>query len=329
MAYRVKVYSYTENGKLLADKICQIKADYFRGEKLIFCNDDNLIDEDIFNSYNAHLFIGAVGIAVRKTAPFISSKYEDAAVIVVDEKGQFVIPVLSGHIGGANSISQLIAEKINATAVLTTSSDVNGYNAIDKIVSEYRLTYSPIDCIRRVNKKIINGEKIKVSIGENIAVKDDTSGIYEVTDSDDFDVRITNDRKYVIGIGCKKNTDSFVFRNTVNGVLSDNNIRHEEIDRISSIDLKSEEKAIVDYASTYNLMFETYSADELNSIDGEFDESEFVKEITGVSNVSERAAAFAGSLMGQGEFVLKRFTENGITISILKVIKRIDLNGKA
>ena len=62
---------------------------------------------------------------------------------------------------------------------------------------------------------------------------------------------------------------------------------------------------------------------------GDFDESYIVKEITGVSNVSERACVYAASLIGRGEFVVKRRVENSITVSIIKVIKRIDLNGKS
>lgn len=330
MAYRVNIYSFTDAGHTLSDRILKINEKVFRGEKLILEKEENnTINEEIFKYYSAHVFIGAVGIAVRKIAPYISDKKTDSAVIVIDEKGQFVIPVLSGHMGGANDLACLIAKELNAAAVLTTATDVNGYNAIDTIASRHRLTMEPEDAAKTVNSMLLKGEKIKVKIGEDIDTTEDTTGIYEITDCENCDVVITNKSKYIIGIGCRKNTDCDVFEKTLDEVLNENNIAHSNVDRIASIDLKENEEAIVEYVSKNKIMFETYTADELNSVTGDFDESEFVKEITGVSNVSERACVYAGNMLGRGKFILKRKAVNGITVSIYKVVKRINLNGKA
>ena len=330
MAYKVKIYSFTKTGELLADKICGIENNIFRCEKLLFEKEENnRITEELFYKNDAHVFIGATGIAVRKIAPFVADKKTDPAVIAIDEKGEFIIPILSGHMGGANELAKLIADNLNGTPVITTATDVNNINAIDKIVSERRLTMLPSNAANVINPKLLKGEKIKVFIDRDIEVVKDTFGIYELSSEANCDVIIKNITKYIIGVGCRKNTDISVFENVLNSTLNKNGISHNEIDRIVSIELKSEEKAILSYADKYKIMFETYSKDELNSVCGEFDESDFVKEVTGVSNVSERACVYAGNMLGRGEYVLKRKAIDGITISIYKVTKRIDLNGKA
>ena len=358
MAYNTRVYSFTENGKLIADRICMMSVKNFRCEKLVFCKaEDNIIDEHIFLESNAHVFVGAIGIAVRKIAPYINNKLTDPAVIVVDEKGEYVIPILSGHVGGANVLAEIIARELNAKAVITTATDVNGLNAIDSIAADNRLLIQNKDFIKTVNTKLLNGEVVKVYADESIELCLDKSGIYEKSCLDDADVCILStkdlkhkenalaiyNKRYIVGVGCRKNKDSDLFKETLNATLDELNISIEDIDRIVSIDLKRNEQAIINYSREYGIMFETYSPEELNSVCGNFDESEFVKEVTGVSNVSQRAAVYSAELflcdiaeientacdVQNYRFIEKRKSINGITISIIELRKRIILNGKA
>ena len=168
MAYKVKVYAFSNTGRETAKRIAEIKTKIFRGEKLFFeeCI-ENKIDRISFRSASAHIFVGAIGIAVRKIAPYIEDKKIDPAIITVDEKGQFVIPVLSGHIGGANRLSELIAHEINATAVITTATDVNGYNAIDLLAADNRLSFI-YSHNQNVNDKILKHELGKVFSDKDI-----------------------------------------------------------------------------------------------------------------------------------------------------------------
>lgn len=90
-----------------------------------------------FTERDAWVFIGALGICVRSVAPFITNKYDDPAVLVVDSTGRFVIPVLSGHVGGANELSRQIAAAIGAEAVVTTQSDNTDLWALDTLGAKY------------------------------------------------------------------------------------------------------------------------------------------------------------------------------------------------
>lgn len=330
MAYRVGVYSFSERGRDLANKICRISCDTFRCEKLIVqLSETTEITEEIFNSKSAHVFIGASGIAVRKIAPFINSKLSDPAVLVIDENGQYVIPVLSGHIGGANSLARIIAEFLNAKAVITTATDVNGIKAVDCIAAESRLKISDKMSIRHANSKLLKGDVVNVYADDDVEIICNDSEHYRLSSIEDADIIIDSSEKYIIGVGCRKSIGEKVFSEVLNNTLNEFKIEYSEIDRIASIDIKADEKAIINYCKKYNIMFETYSKDELGSVQGDFDESDFVKEITGVSNVSERAAYYGKNLCGSGDFILKRKSEDGVTISIVKVRKRLNLNGNS
>ena len=86
----------------------------------------------VFAWADAMVFVGACGIAVRAIAPHVRDKGTDPAVLAVDELGQFVIPLLSGHIGGANRLAVRLAEAVGATAVVTTATDVNRRFSVDE-----------------------------------------------------------------------------------------------------------------------------------------------------------------------------------------------------
>ena len=107
------------------------------------------------------IFVGAAGIAVRSIAPFLESKTTDPAVLCVDEAGTFVIPLISGHIGGGNLAATVLAEGIGATPVITTATDINGKFAVDVFAAENDLLISDLSLAKYVSAAILNGEKIE------------------------------------------------------------------------------------------------------------------------------------------------------------------------
>ncbi len=97
-------------------------------------------------------------------APLIRHKTVDSPVLVLDEAGQFVIPVLSGHLGGANELAQQIAEALHSTVVVTTATDVNGLFAVDVFARKNGLRVCNPEAIRHVSGKLLQGEIIVMAV---------------------------------------------------------------------------------------------------------------------------------------------------------------------
>lgn len=130
---RIAIIAVTEKGKNTAEKI----ASELENVDVFFQNRGiKELTGELFNKYECIIFVSACGIAVRCISPFLKSKFEDPAVLVVDDNGNNVISLLSGHIGGANEITLKIADVLEANPVITTSTDTNKKGALDVIVSK-------------------------------------------------------------------------------------------------------------------------------------------------------------------------------------------------
>ena len=117
----------------------------------------------LFTEFDQVVFFVSLGAVVRLIAPHLKSKDEDPGVLVVDDAGQFVIPVLSGHVGGANAMAEQVAGLLGATAVLTTASDVGKTIPVDILGRElgWKVEAPKIN-ITRVSAHVVNGEPIAV-----------------------------------------------------------------------------------------------------------------------------------------------------------------------
>ncbi len=299
------------------------------------------------------LFVGACGIAVRAISPFVKDKLSDSAVLVMDEKGKYVIPLLSGHMGGANELAIQIAKKICATPVLTTATDVEGLFSVDVFAKNNGLRVMNREGIREVAGKLLRGETVTITWDDQVRCELKKEGQEELKqieqepvaetvtrllpkgirfvpfETKDVDIRIVTKKslgqmeektqkllllakEYLLGIGCKKDK-SF---SELDGFLKEHVAwkLEEEIHAIASIDLKAREEGLWELAQYYHLPFMTYSAEELASVEGEFSESEFVREKTGVANVCERAAMYAAG--EGGELIQKKEASNGMTVAV-------------
>ena len=126
--------SFTKRGAELAERLQKaLGGETASGVTLSAWTADN------FPVRRALVYVGAAGIAVRAIAPYLQSKATDPAVIAVDERGLFVVPLASGHLGGANDLARQIASLTGGTAVITTATDINGVFAVDGCSRRFRL----------------------------------------------------------------------------------------------------------------------------------------------------------------------------------------------
>ena len=117
----------------------------------------------LFADFDQVVFFVSLGAVVRLIAPHLKSKDEDPGVLVVDDAAQFVIPVLSGHVGGANAMAETVAALLGATPVLTTASDVGKTIPVDILGRElgWKVEAPKIN-ITRVSAHVVNGEPVAV-----------------------------------------------------------------------------------------------------------------------------------------------------------------------
>ena len=322
---------FSDRGQELATKLSNSDGGFI----VDLYDRDISIDDWIRDSFDKRLpilFIGATGIAVRLIAPFIHSKLTDSPVIVCDELGEHVIPILSGHFGGANEIATEIADILNSTAVITTATDINGVFAIDTFARINGLKINNKSGIKHISSKLLAGEDITIRcdipcnfIGntpEHVTVID--SGAADVVISDhDSDGFTLIPKRLVIGMGCKKGKSFEDLHDFVCTKYEEDYLR-DNLYGFATIDVKSEEKGLITLAHYFNARFMVYTAEELSSLPGEYTDSSFVRDTVGVSNVCERAA-ICGAALSSRQLVLPKEAMDGMTIAVASR-QQIDLN---
>ena len=325
---RIAILSVTDTGFKLAEKIsARIGGDIFCKGK----NFDSLKNfvADIFNKFDALIFICATGIAVRVIAPLIVSKLSDPAVIVMDERGQNVISLLSGHVGGANELTLKIATAINANPVITTATDVENKFSADSFAAKFGLIPTPKDAIKIINSAILRDEEIFLTAG-NETLKIFTNSINDVTKI--INSAILNDEEIfftagntklnlipqnlIAGIGCKRGTSFEKILSAVTAACEMINQPLERIKLLASVDIKFDEVGLLEFAKNLGVEIKFFGVDELAKKIAEYklSESEFVKATIGVGNICEAAALCC---VKSARFALPKKILDGVTVALI------------
>lgn len=296
-------------------------------------------------AHRALVFISACGIAVRAIAPWITDKLHDSPVIVMDEQGQHVIPLLSGHVGGANELALRLSEAIGAIPVITTATDLHGSFAVDLFAKKNDLWIYNKEGIAKVSAKVLEGAEITMCVRtghlETCENLPDGIRLCEYPPEEPVDVLVTENhsvsdtverdslkaqlilhpKKYVLGVGCKKETDSAKLEDYLQSILEQQGISIEEIAALASIDVKKDETCLLKFSEKHRIPFRTYSAQKLQAVPGEFHSSAFVKNTVGVDNVCERAAICAAG--DGGRLMLSKQANDGMTVAIVEKIWKV------
>lgn len=276
---------------------------------------------ECFSWADTMIFVGSCGIAVREIAPHVKDKRTDPAVICVDELGRFVIPLLSGHIGGANALAAALAHELRATAVITTATDIHGKFSVDAWAARQGYTIDSMAAAKAVSAAILEREvplksdfPIVTPLPRGVVWGNEgETGIYlTYGEAAPFATTLRLIPAVLhVGIGCRRSTEEAAIASAVEKVLHQHGIDRRAVKCVASIDLKAEEQGLLDYCRAQHWPITFYTAEELAAVAGEFTPSQFVKSVAGVDNVCERAA-----LLGAEKLIVKKTAVNGVTVAV-------------
>ncbi len=326
---RAVILSYTERGGELNREM----AESLRGDGDVvfscrfgqeFSSTDALLESE-WRCTSAFVFVGAAGIAVRHIAPFVADKFRDPAVLVIDEAGQFVIPILSGHVGGGTALARRLSARLGAQAVITTATDVRERFAPDVFAVSNHLCLPDPASVRQVAAAVLRGETVRLRtelpiLGEvpaGVEVIREGGGLCRFSGTEspadrgaagassdggaaetDLTVGYPDGRvlcrlahrSYIIGVGCRKGKSGGELYAFLREVCEEGGIDPHRIAAVASIDGKREERGIWELARRLGAEYEVFSAEELSRVGEAVHASAFVEQTVGVDNVCERSA---------------------------------------
>ena len=287
----------------------------------------------LFSEYDAIVAIMASGILVRSIAPLVESKVTDPAVLNIDDNGKFVISTLSGHLGGANELTGKISSLIGATAVITTSTDVNRKLGIDVLARDLYLSIDDTKEILYFNKAILEGREISLTVNPNKnfsylfdylnrnTLEIDVSIYYSSkVNSDEIHVSlddhemILKERKVVVGIGCRRGKEFKFILDGFNRSLEELNMLPSRVNMLASAEIKKDEKGILELSEKLEIPVEFVDIDKLKLFESrDVSKSDFVYSKFGIYGVCEPSALIMAGF--DSKLIYKKTSYNGVTIS--------------
>ncbi|MDP5274179.1 cobalt-precorrin 5A hydrolase [Chengkuizengella axinellae] len=296
----------------------------------------------LFPVYKGIIIIISLGAVVRMIAPLLKDKKTDPGIVVIDDKGEHVISVLSGHLGGANELTREVAAALNARPIITTASDVQGTIPVDLFGQRFGWQWDSAEKLTPVSASVVNEEKIAViqesgerdwwmydtpipshiqrfsSIIEALAEEPQAALIvtHRILNKEE-EVILGNGVLYrpkviVLGMGCNRGTSSDEIEQIIIETLGELQFSIKSVKAISTIDLKKDEEGLLKVVEKYKWDFKYYIPPELNEI--AIDQpSETVFKYTGAYGVSEPAAK---RYSGVEQLVLTKKKSGNVTISV-------------
>ncbi len=287
-----------------------------------------------FDRADALVFVSATGIAVRAIAPYLTDKYTDPAVIVVDDQARHALSLLSGHVGGANALTHRIADIISADPVVTTATDGKGCFSVDTWAQEQGLRMIKSHLAKAVSAALLKGDT--VGFLSDFAIEGELPKGLSTQGDHELGIHVTlNDRSrpfartlhvippcVTLGIGCKRGVSADDVETSVKQALDAAQVSLAAVRTVSTIDVKRDEVGLVAWAKSCGLDMTFHSAKELEGVPGTFTSSDFVRKTVGVDNVADRAAVATGERLIQ-----EKHTSCGVTCAVSMTEPNITFEG--
>ena len=347
---RIAIIAITKNGIKMAKGLKEKFPawEIFAPEK--FSDDDKRINwynnsttikiKELFESNDGLICLFSLGAVVRLISPHLKDKKTDPAVIVIDDQAQFVISALSGHLGGANQLTNDIAKQLGAIPVITTAADVNKTIAVDLVGKDLGWKIDDDSNVTKISAFMVNAEKIGVyqncgvknwwknKLPENVSIysninelkKSQSKGYLIISDEQINNEILENAVVYrppslVIGIGLHWDTTKDKIIEGLDASLQKFNLSKKSIARFVSIKKEKDVVGLKKVAEEMNIPLEFFDRSDLATIKTP-NPSKMVEGYEGTASVSE-AAAIKSS--GGNLIVEKQKFPPDLTIAIARI----------
>ena len=347
---KVSVLAITKNGINIGIKLKELFPNWEIFAPVKLSNENNSIiwyseptsDKiiELFKNSNALICLFSLGAVIRLIAPHLKDKKTDPAVIVIDDKTNFVISVLSGHIGGANELTQEISEKLNALPVITTAADVNKTIAVDLVGREFGWKIDDDTTVTKISAHMVNAEPIGVfqqtndqkwykQLPKNVTIydsleelKESNSKAHLIISDEIIDNELSQEsviyrpQSLVIGIGLHWDTTKDTIKEGIEHCLKKFNLSSKSIAKLVSIKKPEDVQGLIDLGKEMQVPVEYVDREELAEIITP-NPSTTVKAFEGTASVSEAAAI----KVSKGELIVEKqkFPPN-LTVAIARKI---------
>lgn len=324
---KVAIITITEDAQRIAFKL----KDHLEKDPTIF--DVKIFNRQVrealkttFKECDCIICIMAVGIVIRNICSLIENKMKDPAIIAIDDAGEHVISLLSGHFGGANEITLKIAGILGSKPVITTATDIHGKLGIDSLARKYYLDIADPKKIMTINTALINDKKPDLCVSpkfefifKDMLVRDS----YNLFKSKDDNLKVSFEdtetilkpKKLVVGVGARKGISQVNVQDAIKKAIQVLDLSPKRIDAIATGEMKKDESGIIETALTLDVPLEIVSLDKLKNYDGMITSSSpFVLERFGIPGVSEPSALLAAG--NKSRLIFKKTVFNGVTIAI-------------
>ena len=313
----------TSGGNRLAEQISAQLADC----RIFFCRKSLASTlNQVWPEYDSLVFIMAAGIVVRAIQPYLRDKQIDPAVLVCDEKGDFVVSLLSGHMGGANELARLLAKISGGQAVITTASDVLNHTPIDLWAVDMGLVVRNRKKLTKAMGRLVNDGMVSLYSDFDLpAIPDDfkltgspDTADLVITCKTDLEVRglVLHPKALVAGIGCNRGATERQISEALSQTCAANNIALESIRNLASADAKKDEQGLIDFGRSQGYEIDFFAPDQLNSVNN-ITVSPAAMKALGVQGVAEPAAILSAK---SPKLIIRKTKWTDVTIAVAQVV---------
>ncbi|MGE7767403.1 cobalt-precorrin 5A hydrolase [Peribacillus sp. NPDC096540] len=318
------------------------KGDEEHRQIQLFSGSVRMLLPALFKEYKGIILIISLGAVVRMIAPILKDKKTDPGVVVIDDKGENVISVLSGHLGGANELTKEVAAALDANPIITTASDVQKTIPVDLFGQRFGWVWDSAEKLTPVSASVVNEEHVAIvqesgernwwtyetalpeqiivypSIDDALKAKPLAALVVTHRELSQTENKILDNgivfrpQVIVLGIGCNRGTSAVEIEQVIVETLAELSFSIKSVKAICTISIKKDEIGLLEVIQKYGWEFVYFEPEELNQAKIEAP-SDTVYKYTGAYGVSEPAVRL---YTGAGQLELVKKKSGNVTISV-------------